>query len=114
MDYVLQFGLPSTCTTRLHSAFFENRAALRRRGIIYPEFGTPPTAKSGAKHRLLEAVLNGVNPKHIGMPEDWAEKFRSETADGETCVVFGENLLDISKPEIALSLFPRGRTLVVA
>ena len=46
MDYVLQIELTSVCSTNQQRDSFENRATLRRQGIIYPEIGTPPPASA--------------------------------------------------------------------
>ena len=75
MEYILHIGLPKTGSTSLQRALSDNRESLRRHGVIYPKTGWRK------KFMPLRKVLwGGEAPESVGMPRDWAERFRSETA----------------------------------
>lgn len=113
MKYVLHIGLPKTGTTSLQHAFLDHQETLRQQGVVYPNTGIQKNSILGsARHHGLMEVLNGSDPEQIGMPENWAEKFREETADAEICVVSSESFHRLHNPELVLPLFPRDRTLV--
>lgn len=115
MEFVLHIGLPKTGSMSLQTAFFENREVLRQLGVVYPMTGLDPRKGTKPKHWLMRKALAGqdLGPAGIGMPEDWADRFRSETEGAETCVVSDQHFHRFSKPEIILPLFPRDRTRVV-
>lgn len=113
MEYVLHIGMPKTGSLSLQRAFFENRSVLRRLGVVYPVAGIKPGTNAKAKHNKLKHALVGCDPKEIGMPEDWMEKFRAETEGAEICVVSDQHFHRLLKPELVLPLFPRNQTRVV-
>lgn len=114
MKYVLHIGMPKTGTTSLQQAFLDHQEALRQQGVVYPNTGILKNSVFGnARHHGLMEVLNGRDPELIGMPVNWEEKFREETADAEICVISSESFHRLHNPEVTLSLFPRDRTLVV-
>ena len=78
MDYALHIGFPETGSTSLQAALSENRQALLRHGVVYPETGI--TSKSKLKHKGLHDVFRGIGPERVGMPMDWVERFGAETA----------------------------------
>ena len=81
MECVLRIGLPKTGSTSLQAALSENRPALLRHGVVYPETGT--TSKCKRKHKGLHDVFRGIRPARAGMPEDRVERFKAETACAE-------------------------------
>lgn len=111
MRYILHIGLPKTGSTSLQVALAANREVLRRHGLTYPETGIG--GANQAKHIGLSMVLNGAAPGDVGMTEDWIERFRTETAGTDTCILSSESFSRLEKPEVVTSLIPRDRTLVV-
>ena len=112
MEYILHIGMPKTGSTSLQRALFDNRESLRQHGVICPITGT---GNRGIRHNVLRHVLwNGRTPESVGMPVDWIERFRSEIADGEICILSDEVLsLQNLDPEVVTTLIPRKRTRVV-
>lgn len=110
MEYILHIGMMKTGSTSLQRALSGNRETLRRYGVIYPK-----TGRRGDKHYELRRVLcRGATPEFFDMPEDWVERFHSETAGADICVISDE-LFSIREhdPETVTSLIPRRRTRVV-
>lgn len=112
-EYVLHIGMPKTGSRSLQLAFFENREILRRLGVVYSAAGISIDKGPKAKHRKLMNVLAGLDPREIGMPENWAESFREETESAEICVFSDQHFYRFPNPEMLLPRFPRERTRVV-
>ena len=57
--------------------------------------------------------MNGYDPKRLGMPEDWLDKFHEETAGADVCIVSCEGFSSYSRPIDVASYFPRNQTQIV-
>lgn len=111
MEYVLHIGLPKTGTKSLQTALSENRQALLRHGVVYPVTGL--MGKRKIYHVGLHDVLSGLGPERVGMPKDWVERFKEETACADMCVLSCERFSSLAEPGAIASLMPRERTRVV-
>ena len=111
MEFILHVGLPKTGSTSLQAALNVNRETLRRQGVIYPAIGISGLRR--IKHSALGKVLTGVAPSRVGMSEDWYEKFNSEIAGADICILSNENFAGSKKLEVLASMFPRSRIRVV-
>ena len=65
MDLFLHIGPHKTGTTAIQTAFADNAAALRRRGVLYPKCNW----SYPAQHRLAFAMKDKVNPADGSAPD---------------------------------------------
>lgn len=111
MQYILHIGFGKAGSTSLQSALRDNRETLRRHGVVYPRTGV--FGPFGAKRKNLCAVLSGVAPGQVGMPDDWVDRFHAETVGADICILSWEGFMGPLQVEAAASFFPRSRTQVV-
>lgn len=87
-------GLHKTGTTSLQKAFFDNRAALARQGVLYPQTGVPENPNHWGHHDLAYALRNGPRARTL-----WRE-LRAEADEA------GLDKVVVSSEELSLLPFP--------
>ena len=110
MQFVLHIGTNKTGTSSIQRAFFENREALKERGVIFPLTGLEPNTPA---HHHLSRVLRGRRADELGMEPAWRDHFVQEIREYDTCVLSSENFHTIPNPECVANLLPKKRTKVV-
>jgi hypothetical protein len=98
MRIILHIGLYKTGTTAVQKFFTRNRAALARRGVLYPESYT----KFDAHHPLPWALGVGHRDKDSSMPAEEVVRailHEADAAGAETVILSSEEFINLEAAE---------------